>query len=329
MLWKVLSRKVISFGLLVIFIFGTGIYFIVLLRSSINEKEYILDKQETLLRAEVSNLNSFFSTYGRSLAQVAKRSDVDQEGEESVQLRFDDFVDQWSYTDLVGGIALTDEDGVVVLNSNIAGTRDVGGSLADRDYFLWASEVANNGKYFIGKPVIGRGAATAGAYVFPVASGVYSGEVFRGLVVASVKLDPLMKQFLGSMKISNDTHVHVIDGEGNIYYDLLKPDLVGSNFLKRHHGLDEKLILDAIGNEDKSKFITSSPNAETNSGQDHLFNFAPVALGERKFWLVMHTPYEDKSELSFPLEVKVGTALVFGLVAAVLFRVVGKKARRR
>lgn len=97
----------------------------------------LLDHQQTLARAQASNVASFFQVFGESIATLSDSSDITNSST-NTQATLEHFVAQWQGSDMVGGIVLTDQNGLVQFNANISGTQDTGASLADRDYFIWA-----------------------------------------------------------------------------------------------------------------------------------------------------------------------------------------------
>lgn len=213
MFWKNVIDKIWYFNIFLIIILGTLFYLVLAKNSKINVINRIYEKSRIVARAESSNIVSFFEFFGTSVAARARY--IDTNSNKGLQ----EFMDQWSDTSLIGGIALTDENGIVILNANSIKTKDVGMSLVDRDYFDWAKTKAKVGDYFIGKPVIGRGKSTAGKMIVPVASAVFDGEKFKGAIVSSVFLEAVAKSHLEFMEVSDLTKISLNDGSGNVLYE--------------------------------------------------------------------------------------------------------------
>src|SRR3989344_5103424 len=188
---------------------GLGIYlFLVLARGAKSTlTEQLLKRRLTVARAEASNLTSYFQQFGDSIKVFAHLCSIERRDASTVQ-DMDTFVEQRRESGLIGGIVLTDKNGIVSFNSNVSGTRDIGIDLSDRDYFVWAKDQSEDGEYFVGQPVVSRLGATKGEMIVPVVASVYQDSVFTGVVVAAVKLQPLAERFLGMLKISDTTDVY-------------------------------------------------------------------------------------------------------------------------
>ena len=119
-----------GFGTLVLVGLGLALYFI-LARAILPSRYQPLYKEQLLARAEAANLVSFFQLFGNSIAVLGQSPSLDGRNEATVKI-MDAFVEQWRESGLVGGVILTDRDGVVRFNSNLLRVPDVGRSVADR-----------------------------------------------------------------------------------------------------------------------------------------------------------------------------------------------------
>lgn len=146
MLWRVLPTRVSLFVFLFTIGLGAAIYLILSHGAEVSTGGQLLRREATIAKAGASNIASFFQVFGQSIAVLSQLSSMENLGTKTLE-DMDTFVDQWRDSGLVGGVVLTDRNGVVRLNSNVLGTSDIGASLADRDYFVWAKGKPKEGEY--------------------------------------------------------------------------------------------------------------------------------------------------------------------------------------
>jgi C4-dicarboxylate-specific signal transduction histidine kinase len=198
--------------------FIAAAFYVVLSRGAVESvSDNYLAREETLVKATISNFETFFEAIGKSTAYRARLNNKRQWDSVTVQ-DMDEFVDEWRDSNLISGILLADRGGVVRLTSNVKGIRDVGESIADRDYFIWAKEQPDVEEYFIGKPVVSRLGASKGQVVVPVASPVFVDGAFKGVLATSIKWEALTQRFLDKVKISDLTYFYFLDTNKDILY---------------------------------------------------------------------------------------------------------------
>ena len=84
---------------------------------------------------------------------VSKQEDIINPGTGTKKV-LENFVDKWGKNELITGISLTDKNGVVIYNYSNISPVEIGTSLADRDYFIWAQSQINSDNYIVGNSVI-------------------------------------------------------------------------------------------------------------------------------------------------------------------------------
>lgn len=301
MYWRNFSRRVWLFGLflVVVLIVAFSLSLSRIAKSSIINQS--LDHQQTIARAQAGSIESFFEVFGNSVALRTRLRGMNQLNGVTAQ-DLDAFVEQWSNSGLVGGIALTDKNGIVQLNSNVKGTKDVGTNLSDRDYFVWAKNHAKVGEYFVGKPVVGRGIATNGQAIVPVAASVFKNGSFDGLLISSVKLNPLSKRYFELMKISNSTDVYIIGESGEVLHSNSTTDSKDIN--------SEIKTLLKWGSD--GKFQTST----------NLIAYSSIRLSNQNWLLVMSSPIQDMTDLPRAVYLRLSIILILVLVSIYSFGVV-------
>lgn len=267
----------------------------------------LVRREVTIARAGASNIASFFEVFGQSVAVFSQLSSMENLGTKTLE-DMDTFMDQWRDSGLVGGIVLTDRNGVVRLNSNVLGTSDIGASLADRDYFVWAKLKPKRGEYFIGQPVVSRLGATKGQIIVPVAAPVYQNDVFVGVVSTSVKLKPLTERYLGLMKISERTGVYLLSGRGEVLYSSSGSQTLSDNL--------------------KAALDTTKEGQLSAEGRS--IAYSPVPLGSQSWLLIVASPRADDLTSTTPFYIR-QVALLLGLsFTTLLFGViVGRRGQKR
>lgn len=313
-LWEIFSDWIFWFGLFSIVILGTISYFVLGDDVESTVTQQLVSKQQVITRAETSNIITYLQSFGNSVAVLAQLSSVKRHGVDA-SLDLDVFVEQKRANGIIGGVVLTDRNGVVQLNSNILGTRDTGSSLEDRDFFEWAKTQGRKKKYFISKPVVSRLGGSKGQAIIVVASPVYQGNVFTGVVAASLKLQPLVDRFFGLMKVSDLTEIYVVDGMGELLYSNAFPDAIGSNI--------SELFLGDQAMSDSIKNVLLATKEGQFQTEKQLFTYSPIQIGTQNWFLIISSPTQEVINLSRPyyvhqaalLLVIAFTVLIFGVLA--------------
>lgn len=295
---------------------GAAFYLVLGRGAKSTVTQQLLRRQQTIARAEASNITSFFQVFGDSMAVLAQLSSMERRGPETVQ-DMDAFVEQWRDSDLVGGVVLTDRNGVVRFNSNVLGTRDVGASLADRDYFVWAENQLGEGEYFIGQPVVSRLGASKGQTIVVVAAPVYQNGIFAGVVAASVKLQPLTERYLGLMKVSDATDVYLINEHGDLLYSSSASDAMGSNLFEHLQGLKNTL-----NTTEEGKLQVSYLDPKSGKPEEHLIAYSPITLGSQNWLIIMASPIQDITDLTAPIYIRIAAMLLLVSLTVLLFGVI-------
>lgn len=278
------SPRVWLFGFVAIAGLAAAYYFILAKGTEDFVYDQQLRAQLTLAKAQSGNMTSYFKMFGNSIAAFAQSSSIDNRNSGTAR-DMDIFVEQRRANGLVAGIALTDNQGYVKFNSNLLGTRDVGTSLADRDYFLWAKEEVGEGDYFVGRPVISRLGASKGGMIVPVASPVFEGNVFKGVLVAAVKLSPLAERYFELLEIADSGVTLLINENGDILYSN-NPGMLsaGSNLFEY---LRASLFLGSMAIHGSVKDALHNSKDGTLQTDTHTVVYSPITIGNQN-WLLVH-----------------------------------------
>ena len=282
-----------GFGMLVIVGLGLSLYFI-LARAILPSRYQPLYKEQLLARAEAANLASFFQSFGNSIAVLGQAPSLDSRDTATVKI-MDAFVEQWRGSGLVGGVILTDRDGVVRFNSNLLRVPDVGRSVADRNYFVWAKNQTREGEYYISRSTVSRLGASKGQTIVVVASPVFQNGTFSGVLGASVMLEPLTKRYLGLLRASESTEVYLIDQEeGRLLYSSVDLDATGSGvseYFQKSSFLGNQLLAKRLRNafsaNKEGRVLAVFISPKTARLKIRLMAYSPVALGSQNWLLIM------------------------------------------
>ncbi len=318
MFWRSIPTRAWLFGLFLMVGLSIAYYLVLGLGAKTSVTEQFLRRKQTLARAEASNIVSYFRSFGNSVAVLSKLSSIEQGDKAKITQDMDTFVEERRDSGKIGGVVLTDREGIVKFNSNVTGIRDVGISLADRDYFVWAKSEPKEA-YFIGQPVVSRLGGSKGQMIVPVAAPVYKQGVFAGVIAASVKLKPLTERYLGLLKISDTTSVYLIGHEGNLLYKSSVPDVVGSNIFELSQG--ESFTGNKISDDLIKNILSKTEEGSFDTGE-YLIAYSPVVLGSQNWTLVMVSPSEEVSELTKPFYVRQTSMLLLTFLTTVLFGIV-------
>lgn len=318
---RIFSTWIFWFSLFSIVMLGTIVYLVLgqVTRSTTVLTQQILSRQEVIARAEAANTTLFLQKTGDSVATLAQLNSIKSRNASALH-DLDVYVNQRRDTGLIGGVAVTDKHGIVQLNSNVLGTRDLGRDLSDRDFFLWAKTQGKVGEYFIGKPVISRLGGSKGQTIVVVTSPVYQNNTFTGVVSLSVILKPLLERFFGLMKVSDNTEVYLVDGYGKLLYSNTAPGATGSNISKLFSG-DQDLghrIKNALGSTKVGKFQTDK----------HLTTYAPVLLESQNWLLIISSPTQKIVDLTRPFYIRQIAILLLIAFTILLFGTITIKKNR-
>lgn len=301
-------------------IFGLG-FFILLVNGikslSINST---LKRQQTYARAEASNITAFFQVVGRSLLILSGSSSISYRDSRTLS-DMDNYVDKWRETGIINGVILTDHNGIVQFNSNVKGEPDIGGSLADREFFAWAKDQRpDTNNYYISKPLVSKLGASKGQVIVGVAAPVFDSNTFSGVMVSAVQLEPLTRRLLGLLKLSNNAHVYVINEDGDILYDGINSDLVGSSAIDPSSSpflstkaLGEK-ILDDVHKRNEGTMVTD----------EQMIAYSPINLGGNDWLLLVATPLQKTIAEAVSSNIQQVAILLLMSITFVFFLVLSK-----
>lgn len=321
---RTLPARAWRLGLLLIFLLGVAFYLALgrVTKSSVTQE--LLARQQIIARAGAANLVSFFKFFGDSVAVLSNLSSIERRDVMTTR-DLDAFVEQWRESGLVGGVVLTDKYGVAEFNSNILETHDVGADLSDRDYFVWAKgetgrglPAGRQGEYFIGQPVVSRLGATKDQVIVPVASPVYQRDVFTGVVVAAVQLQPLADRYLELMEVSDRTEVYLVDQSGDLLYSNSTQEVMGSNIF----GLLGNNLKSVLSSNKEGTFQNSFLDPKSGKVEEHLIAYSPIDSGDQRWILIMATPIQEVTELAGPIYIRQIAILMLVSLTTLLFGII-------
>ncbi len=307
MIRRTLSVRSWWFGLILTVGLAVAFYLVLGRGTKVLTTQQLLTRQQTIARAQAANTVSFFQVFGDSIAVLAQLSSMERRDATTIQ-DMDVFIEQWHDSGLIGEVALTDRRGVVQFNSNILGTVDAGTSLADRDYFAWA-KTAKEGQYFVGQLVVSRLGASKGQTIIPVASPVFRNGVFVGVVVVSVKLQPLAERFLDLMKISDLRDVYLVNERREVLYSSRASNMVGVSLFE---------VLQV--SDDFKNALAASQEGKLQTG-GRLVAYSPILLDNQNWLLIVSSPVDEVVDFITPMYIRQISILLLTLLTILLFGV--------
>lgn len=305
------------FGLFLIIGLGAAFYLVLGRGAQVSVTQQLLDQQQLIARAEVSNIITFFEKHGDSVATLAQVSSIEKRDADVLE-NLDTFMEQRKDTGIIGGVVLTDKQGVVQYNSNVSGTRDIGQNVSDRTYFAWAKSEAKKGEYYISRPMVSRLEVSKDQTIVVVASPVYRDGKFTGVLGSSVKLQPLLERFFGLMKVSDQTEVYLVNESGDLIYSHADLSSLGSSIFEIFS--EGQTFKDRIKNA-----LTSTKEGQFQTDQ-HLVVYSPISLGVQKWLLIIASPAYEAVEQTKPFYIR--QAVMFIVTALTIF-LFGTIARRK
>lgn len=322
-------------GSIIVIALAVAFYLLLGRGAKVSVTQQLLSKQQLLARAEAGNIKSFFQVFGESIAVLSQLRSIETQNSNAIK-DMDTFVEQWRDTGLVDGIALTDSNGKVVLNSNIAGIPSSPISVSDRTYYLWARNESKQGEYFVGNPIVSRLGASKDQTIIPVASPVYENGTFTGVLVAAVELRGLTRHNLELMQVSNQSDVYLINNNGDLLYSNNFRDSVGFNILdyfkaKPFQG-SQNLINDltsALQASGEGSMRTLYLDPVSRKMEAHLLAYSPIAAGGQKWLLVIASPIHDIWDFTIPMYIRLVALAVLVAITIFLFGIIAIREVRR
>ena len=275
-----------------------------------------LSREQTAVRAAAHSIETFLSLFGESLSLLTAG--------ELNQRRLEGFVESWQGTP-IAGVIVTDSAGRVIANANRLKKPDLGASVSDRNYFVWARD-SREGAYVVGRPIISRVGASEGKYIVAVAARIMENNQFQGVLAASVIIEELAASYVEPVLVSQKSRFYVIDRNGVIIVSPW-PQLTGVNYFdylaaRPFAGSDKAItaLRQAAGSPDEGRFTVVLPNEKAGGLTPFLIAHAPVYSGRDDDWwtLSMATPAD---EMVLPFLVPFKTRLTVGLTVVFLLLV--------
>ena len=304
MYWRELIAKLWWVGLLAVLMVAAIFYLVIGQGFRTRLQEQASSRELTIARAGANNIESFFQQIGKSLALLSQSPNVELFNS-STEDELDNFVSQWQDNGLIAGVILTDKGGIVKYNANVLGTHDVGASVADRDYYIWASQQKRTGVYFVGSPVTSRLGASEGETIVPLSSPVFYNKFFVGALSTPVKLKPLTERYLNLMRIGNDTHVYLLDANGKSIYNNSNVPLESDVRVALRPGLSGQF-----------------------SKNGKVVAYSPVNLGNETWLLVVSSPPENLFTSTITFHVRQAFVLVLMIIITFSFGVIVSRETR-
>lgn len=316
MVWHAVRGRVWWVGFAVVCVIAAAFYLILGLGAKQTISEQVLSQEQTLARSESSNVNSFFTAFGSSLAALSLHSSI-QNRDALAQSDLDSFIDQWKANGVVGGVLYLNKNGVVTMNSNTIGANSIGTNLSDRDYFIWAKNQGSAGEYFVGKARVSTTGASRGKVIVVVSTPIYQDGVFIGSLAASIEIKPLTDRYLGLMKVNGQSDVYLLGTSGDMLYSSRPSDTLGVNvFTPGNYLLGSKSISDMLKNS-----LNNNMEGRTQT-EGYLIAYSPIELSNKNWLIVNVALNKDILDIVRPLFIRQVAILILVLISTFLFGVI-------
>lgn len=316
---RIFTSSLFWFGVLMIIALGAAFYLILGKGAEDVITHQLLNQRRTLARAEVSNITAYFEKFGDSVATMANLTSIQRRDADSIK-DMETFIEQRRPAGFVGGVILMDTQGIIQFNYNITGTNDQGISFADRDFFIWAKGNASKGEYFISAPFVSSLGATKGETIIVVSSPVYQNNVFKGVIAATVRLQPVVERFIELMKVSDGIKVYLVSEGGNLLYNNFEPVEIGSHF--------SALFLDDAILRERIEEGLNAPQGDQFRTDRYLVAYSNANIGAQKWSLIIVSSVEETAVYTRPFYVRQTAMFVLTAFAILLFAVISFRRNR-
>lgn len=293
------KRGVIKIAFLIVFvILGSLALFVYLSHWDISEKIISSEsenRQLVLARSAADSMEIFIRYLESHLTTLNKVDSVASLNEKESRPILEEFIDEFADTPLVG-IAQFDKSGKAKVIANRSRMRTgEGGDFSDRPYFMWAKDLSNRDKKYLGDPFMSRAGISSGKMVISLATPVYYKDKFNGAIAMIVSFDDFSEKFIQPARIYKFGHVFIFDPEGKIIAG--DNELLGENVLEyaRNTKWDgwqdfvSKFEVMKLSKEGKTTWAYKHPTKDT---EDTIVAYHKITIGSRELILAICSPKE-------------------------------------
>lgn len=249
-----------------------------------------------LAKTGAKSIETLFDLTGNSLQLIANNQNVIKFDPDSQKI-LDNFFLGFQQTP-VSSLFITDASGIIRLTANTTKSQSiVGTSIASTTYYTWATNAVLNSMY-VDKPtfkIVGTDKNKGNNVISLVTPIVNQGE-FQGVVVAEILLSELSRQYFDPLKVSESTHIFILNTQGIFLYATY-PDWIGLSLIDYINKTPFE------GSTQLKDFITSSldqlqegttetiwPQFQSGMPTLYVVTYAPIQFVNQKFLLLLTTP---------------------------------------
>lgn len=310
-------NKIVRYIFLLTIILGLVYFLVVCFLPKYSVTGQLLRQEHAIAEAQARNIQSFIDNLGSDLVAVSKEKEIINPGPGTNEI-LKSFTDRWDKHELITGISVTDKNGVVTYNYSNLSPMEVGTSLADRDYYLWAKEQLPEGGYIVGSSVIARYGINKGKYITTLAAPVFKDGVFSGMVASAVRTEVMTRYFLGTINVSDDTDVYLLGKSGYVLFNSRDPEdleinideIKNNSLFADNKTLNEK-IYNALAKEKDGSTIAKFVDSESGIAESHAIAYFPIIMPGRHWLVVLASPVTKVTKASIPKYVNQVSILMF------------------
>jgi hypothetical protein len=298
--------------------------------------ERVQDQELILAHSGEMAVSYFFQDKKTELLLLAEMAPVKRQDEEGGRKTLRSFIDQvFEEEGFLTDAVRTDKKGIVLWAVNVEANREGEGiSLADREYFQWASEQKQPGEALISQPIRGRGGLKKGSWALVMVTPVFNQNSFDGVLFLTFYIDELVERLINPLLLWPETTAQLVSGDGQVMASN-QVDLVGK---------DIQDCLDVIESQ-TGRSVFSTPSSIIDGGSEGslvhscpadgpktISAYASARIGSQDFLLLVSTPYEKILNLSSPLRGTQVRWLIFdliGLLLLILVFIIGFRMAQR
>lgn len=291
---------------LLIVILGLIYFLLICLLPRYSIVGQLLRQEHAVAEAQAQNIQTFVNDMGNDLISVSKENDIVNPGLGTNKV-LKSFVDRWGKNNIITGISITDKEGVVIYNHSNISPMEIGTSLADRDYFIWAKDQIAGGHYIVGASIIARYGVNEGRYITPLAVPIFRDGVFSGMLASAIRTSEMTEYFLSTMNISGNTDVFLLGKNGYILFNSRNPEDLEINISEAKQNnlfldnkrLNEK-IYNALAKEKDGSLVAKYKDSNSGVPESHAIAYYPVIMPGRHWLVVLATPVTEVTKPSIP-----------------------------
>ncbi|MBI4100795.1 hypothetical protein HY439_03600 [Candidatus Microgenomates bacterium] len=265
--------------------------------KAVESGEIVVTQQRALILARAGSvaIADFLRSRKGELSLLSQDREIASlSNKELIRHRFEGIVDNLVDSPVSALLRIDKEGKIALLVNKERINSGEGGDVSDRDYFIWAQQERNQGKFYVGQPVFPRGGAHQGEMIFTLATPVFHNDQFDGVILYSFLISQFVEKYVLPLRLFEETRAFIVTDEGILIGGRIK-ELFGKNLIdyakeKKWEGWESYVsgLEKGLREEGVGEWYFSDPNEQKSARR--VVAFTPIKIDGTKISLFIATP---------------------------------------